>query len=173
MRLLPPLAYARNTRTAARLNLIREQIAKVEASTTEGLAFALMRIKGIGMVDTTLLACKGYIRDFRCRCHLGHWAGLMSAPWSSGRMDWDQGIIKSGSSKGVPIIFRWLGEPESTLSLWYRDRTKNGNGRNKKKFVVILGCKLLVVLWLCTPRGVIPEGALVQCHHLDRGECPP
>ena len=109
MRLLPPLAYARNTRTVARLNLIKEQIAKVEASTTEGLAFALMRIKGIGMIDTTLLACKGYIRDFRNRCHLGHWAGLTSARWSSGRMYWDQGITQSGPSKDFPIIFRWLG----------------------------------------------------------------
>ncbi len=166
MRLLPPLAYARNTRTVARLNLIKEQIAKVEASTTEGLAFALMRIKGIGMVDTTLLACKGYIRDFRNRCQLGHWAGLTSAPWSSGRMDWDQGITQSSPSKGVPIVFRWLG---AGFIISLKARCLFGIVTEPRTAMVAIKRSLLsswdVNFWLfcsCVPRGVIPEGALVQ-----------
>lgn len=178
---VPPRAYAKIKRTVARLNLIREHIAEVEAelnelvalgkkadaSTVEGLAATLVRVKGIGMVDATLLACEVYIRDFRNRRQVGSWAGLTSAPWSSGNMDRDQGITKTGPARVrshlIQMAWRWLHhQPESKLSLWYRERTKDGQGRNRKKLIVALARKLLVALWQFAIRGVIPEGSIVQ-----------
>ncbi len=80
--------------------------------------------------------------------------------WSHGLGSGDHSIWPLQElSHHIQMAWCWLyHQPESTLSLWYRDRTKDGNGRNKKKFVVILGCKLLVVLWLCTP-GCDPRGS--------------
>ena len=80
-------------------------------------------------------------------------------------MDRDQGITKTGLARVrshlIQIAWRWFHhQPESKLSLWYRERTKDGQGRNRKKVIVALARKLLVALWPFATRGVIPGGAI-------------
>ena len=63
------------------------------------LAATVTRVRGIGTNDATMMATEVCSREFRNRRQLGSWAGLTSAPWSSGAVDHDQGITKAGPSR--------------------------------------------------------------------------
>lgn len=178
---LAPNAHAEIRRIFARLKLIDEQLAIVtarrnemvaigqdsEATTVEGMAATLTRLRGIGPNDATLMASEVYNREFRNRRQLGRWAGLTSAPWSSGSVDHDQGITKSGPSRVrkhlIQMAWRWLRfQPKSRLALWYQEKTRDGHGRNRRRMIVALARKLLIALWRFATQGVVPEGAIVH-----------
>ena len=110
---LPPNASAEIIRIRTRLDLIGDQISVIEAQrdglvpsgrgadpeTVARMAATMTRVRGIGTNDATMMATEVCSREFRNRRQLGSWAGLTSAPWSSGAVDHDQGITKAGPSR--------------------------------------------------------------------------
>ncbi|MCY3725028.1 MAG: hypothetical protein OXF95_00105 [Rhodobacteraceae bacterium] len=61
------------------------------------------------------------------------------------------------------MAWRWLRfQPGSKLTLWYRERTRDGHGRNRRRMIVALARKLLVALWQLATRGLVPEGAIIE-----------
>ena len=126
----------------------------------------MTKVRGIGTNDATMLATEVFSRDFQNRRQLGSWAGVTSAPWSSGTVDHDQGITKAGPARVrkhlIQMAWRWLHfQPTSKLALWYNERTKDGHGRNRRRMIVALARKLLVALWQLATKGLVPAGAIV------------
>ena len=72
---------------------------EAETVTFEGKATTLIEVHGIGVNDATLMTTEVFSRDFQNRRQLGSWAGLTSAPLSSGSIDHDQGITKAGPAR--------------------------------------------------------------------------
>ncbi len=178
---IPPHAFAEIARIHTRLSVVEEQMAVVEAErqeiilagqeaetvTIEGMAATLKKVHGIGVNDATLMSTEVFSRDFQNRRQLGSWAGLTSAPWSSGSIDHDQGITKAGPARVrrhlIQMAWRWIRfQPTSKLTLWFKERTKDGHGRNRKRMIVALARKLLVALWQLATRGVVPEGVIFK-----------
>ena len=179
--LLPPHALAEIRRIHARLDLVKRQLVVVEdqrsripvaddeaeKGTESAMASTLIRLHGIGINDATLMVTEIFNRDFKNRRQLGSWAGLTSAPWSSGSMDHDQGITKAGPARVrrhlIQMAWRWIRyQPESKLTRWFMERTRDGHGRSRKRMIVALARKLLVALWRLATQGVIPEGAIIK-----------
>ena len=53
-------------------------------------------------------------------------------------------------------------QPQSALTLWFKDRVSRNGGRLKKTTIVALARKLLVALWKYVTAGVVIEGATVK-----------
>ena len=124
----------------------------------------LVKLRGIGANDATLLVREVFCRGFRNRRELAGWAGLAPAPWASGAVARSQGIGKSGPpwlrAQMVQLAWRWLRhQPESALSAWFRARAGASGGRVRQVFVIALARKLLVALWRYATNGVAPDGA--------------
>jgi transposase len=107
---------------------------------------------------------EAYVRSFRNGKALGSYAGLTGTPFRSGTMDREQGISKDGNRRlraaMVDLAWLWLRwQPGSSLSQWFRDRTRGAGLRMRKVAIVALARKLLVALWRYCRQGVIPEGA--------------
>lgn len=57
---------------------------------------ALIRLKGVGTTDATVLVQEAFWRGFRNRRELAAWSGLAPTPWASGDVAREQGITKAG-----------------------------------------------------------------------------
>jgi transposase len=61
----------------------------------------------------------------------------------------------------IQIAWLWLRhQPQSALTLWFRERIKRKGGRFGKTMIVALARKLLVALWKYATAGVLIEGAI-------------
>jgi transposase len=99
-----------------------------------------------------VLAGEAFFRDFRNRREVASYAGLAPSPWQSGGTDHEQGISKAGNSRVRKtmgqLAWLWLrNQPDSDLSVWYRNKVRDGRGRIKRIAVVALARKLLVTFW--------------------------
>jgi transposase len=57
----------------------------------------------------------------------------------------------------------WLRyQPDSRLSVWFRERVGNRKGRIKRIAIVAMARKLIIALWRYLETGVIPEGAVLK-----------
>jgi transposase len=158
-----------------RLELLMEQIKAVEAERDAMLAAQqcaspapamLLALKGIGAEFAAVLWSEGLSRHFDNRRQLAAYAGLAATPWKSGRIDHEQGMSKSGNPRlrTTLVQFAWLWvrhQPQSALTLWFKERVKQNNGRLKKTLIVALARKLLVALWKYVNAGVVIEGAVM------------
>jgi len=127
-------------------------------------AAALARLKGIGTELGSLLWLEALFRHFDNRRQLAAYAGLAPSPWQSGGTEREQGISKAGNRRlrhaMVELAWFWLRhQPDSALSVWFRERVGQGRGRVRRIAIVALARKLLVALWRYTTRGVVPQGA--------------
>ncbi len=62
----------------------------------------------------------------------------------------------------IQMAWRWLHfQSTSKLAFWYKERNKDGHGRNRHRMIVALARKLLVALWKFATKGEIPEGAII------------
>ena len=135
---LPPRLKAEIGRELDRIELVRRQIAEVEAErdallrSQEGKAPVklLMHLRGIGPEFATVLWLEGLFRSFSNRRQLAAYAGLAPSPWQSGRVDREQGIAKSGNPRlrttMVELAWLWLRyQPDSALSRWFRERVRD------------------------------------------------
>ena len=130
----------------------------------EGPGARLLRLKGVGPETASVLAGEAFFRDFRNRREVASHAGLAPSPWQSGGVDHEQGISKAGNARVRKamgqLAWLWLrNQPQSALSVWYRERVGDGRGRIKRIAIVALARKLLIALWRFITQGLVPSGA--------------
>ncbi|MBV8746096.1 MAG: IS110 family transposase [Xanthobacteraceae bacterium] len=101
------------------------------------------------------------------RRHVASFVGLAPSPYRSGDTDRDRGISKAGTKLArqtlVELAWFWLRyQPNSRLSLWWRERFGDKGLRGRKVGIVALARKLAIALWRFVEDGVIPEGATLK-----------
>jgi transposase len=133
----------------------------------EGPGARLLRLKGVGPETASVLAGEAFFRDFRNRREVASYAGLAPSPWQSGGVDHEQGISKSGNARVRKsmgqLAWLWIrNQPDSALSVWYRDRVRDGKGRIKRIAITALARKLLIALWRFVTQGLVPTGAVLK-----------
>jgi transposase len=176
-RALPERMKAEVRRELDRLDLLRRQIAEVEAERDTLLraedapkaspGAQLLKLRGIGPEFASVLWHEGLYRRFANRRQLAAYAGLAPSPWRSGDMKKEQGIAKSGNARlrttMIEAAWLWLRhQPGSALSQWFQERVRTDRGRLRRVSIVALARKLLVALWRFTMDGEIPEGASLK-----------
>lgn len=175
---LPLELRERLKREWERLELVESQIRELKRQKEEAVAAAsspylqqiqeLAKLKGIGLTSAWVFVCEFFgWRKFRNRREVGALAGLVPMPYQSGSSDHEQGISKAGNSRlrvmSIEIAWSWLRwQPESQLSLWFRERYGPGSRRSRRVGIVALARKLLVALWRFLEFGVVPEGAILK-----------
>jgi transposase len=108
-----------------------------------------------------------FYRRFANRRELGSYLGLTGTPFASGESQREQGISKAGNSRArrlaIELAWLWLrNQPDSGLSLWFRQRVGDLKGRLRRITIVALARKLMVALWRYLETGLVPDGALLH-----------
>ncbi len=175
---IPPGLRRRVLRVYAHHQFLSEQIAEVEAERRVQLQSStdasiekvrqLMMLKGIGINGSWLLVMEFFgWREFKNRREVGGLAGLTPTPYQSGESAREQGITKSGNRHvrwmTTELAWSWLRyQPESALSVWFRERFGSGGKRLRRIGIVAVARKLLIALWRFLETGVLPEGAVLK-----------
>ena len=174
---LGPDLKAELEREYRRLELVESQLRTVEAEQQRRLEqgqvpqmlaiLYLMDLRGIGRTGAWILVMEFFgWRDFRNRREVASAAGLTGTPYDSGDSEREQGISKAGNVRIrwliVQLAWDWLRyQPESQLSLWFRERFGEGK-RLRRVEIVALARRLLIALWRYVEHGVVPEGAQLK-----------
>jgi transposase len=175
---IPPGLRQRVLRVYAHYTFLSEQIAEVEAERRSLLQTSpdasidkvrqLMMLKGIGINGSWLLVMEFFgWREFKNRREVGGLAGFTPTPYQSGESAREQGITKSGNRHvrwmTTELAWSWLRfQPDSALSIWFRERFGNGGKRLRRIGIVAVARKLLIALWRFLETGVLPEGAVLK-----------
>jgi transposase len=175
---IPPGLRQRVLRVYAHHQFLSEQIAEVEAERRALLQTSsdasidkirqLMMLKGIGINGSWLLVMEFFgWREFKNRREVGGLAGFTPTPYQSGESAREQGITKSGNRHvrwmTTELAWSWLRfQPESALSVWFRERFGSGGKRLRRIGIVAVARKLLIALWRFLKTGVLPEGAVLK-----------
>jgi transposase len=173
-----PQLAAEIKREHARLMLVREQLEALEEASQAAPASVaaaamaerrglLLRLKGVGPVFAATLASEVFYKDFRNRREVAGYFGLAPSPWRSGGIAREQGISKSGNPrarhKAIELAWLWLRhQPDSALSQWFRERSRNASKRIKRVAIVALARKLMVALWRYLTTGLLPDQAVIS-----------
>jgi transposase len=175
---VPPCMMAELEREHARLMLVRQQLDALtraparEEPTSAAAEMArrrdhLLQLKSLGPVFAATLVNEALYKDFRNRREVAGYFGLAPSPWQSGGTDREQGISKAGNprarQKAIELAWLWVRhQPDSTLTLWFRQRTANASRRIKRIAIVALARKLIVALWRYLMTGLVPEFAVLK-----------
>jgi transposase len=175
---IPPGLRQRMLRVYAQYTFLSEQIAAVEAERRTQLQAStdariekvrqLMQLKGIGINGAWLLVMEFFgWRAFKNRREVGGLAGFTPTPYQSGESAREQGISQSGNRHvrwmTTELAWSWLRyQPESALSVWFRERFGSGGKRLRRIGIVAVARKLLIALWRFLETGVLPEGAVLK-----------
>lgn len=172
---LPREVQERIERADARLGILRDQLAAIDAVQRAAVRAAeptsararLVALKGIGSTSAAVLLAEGLEwREFRNRRQVGGLLGFAPAHYDSGEQSRDQGISRAGNARlqavMVQLAWGWLRrQPASALAQWYHRRFGQGK-RTRKVGIVALARKLLIALWRWATQGVCPAGAVVK-----------
>ena len=175
-RSLSPNLKAQISRELDRIELLLTHIKDVEEARDTMLKSAqavapapklLLNLKGIGPEFAAVLWSEGLSRHFDNRRQVAAYAGLAPTPWQSGIVDHEQGVSKSGNPRlrSMLIELSWLWvrhQPQSALTIWFKERVKQNGGRFKKSTIVALARKLLIAIWKYVNAGVVIEGAALK-----------
>ena len=175
---IPPGLRQRMLRVYAQDTFLSEQSAAVEAERRTQLQAStdariekvrqLMQLKGIGINGAWLLVMEFFgWRAFKNRREVGGLAGFTPTPYHSGESAREQGMSKSGNRHvrwmTTELAWGWLrSQPESALSVWFRERFGSGGKRLRRIGIVAVARKLLIALWRFLETGVLPEGAVLK-----------
>ena len=175
---LPPNTLAELRRDMARLRLVREQIAELEAARLERLRQApedrphamvrlLARVVGVGLETADMLVREVLSRELRDRKALARYAGLTGSPDESGARRREKGLARVGNARVrrgmLQLAWRFLRfQADSRLARWYRARTADARGGTRKAMVVAPARKLLIALWRLVTTGEAPEGVALR-----------
>jgi transposase len=175
---LPPNTLAELRRDMARLRLVREQIAQIEAARLERLEKGpgsrphamvrlLARVVGIGVETADMLVQEVLSRDLRDRRAVARYAGLTGSPDESGARRREKGLAKAGNARVrrgmIQLAWRLLVfQKDSALTRWYRARTEGARGGARKTLIVAPARKLLIALWRLVTTGEAPEGLVLR-----------
>jgi len=177
-RAVPTNLAAEITREHARLVKVCEQIAEIEGQMKAARAAAaadsrvgqvnhLISLKSLGPIGGENLVNEVFWRDFQNRRQVGAYFGLTGTPFDSGQSSREQGISKAGNrrARSLAVELAWLWQryqPDSALSLWFKERVGTQKGRVKRIAIVALARKLMVALWRFLTTGLVPEGAKLR-----------
>ena len=177
---LPPRVKAEIRRELQRLELVLQMIKTIErernamalgrAPSTYGNANKvqqLVKIGSIGPEIATVLVGEVFYRQFNNRQQVGSYVGLTPSHFQSGPSSRDQGISKAGNPKARTIMLElawfWVRyQPNSPLTIWFRERVGTAKGRIRRIAIVAMARKLLIVLWRYVETGVVPTGAKLK-----------
>jgi transposase len=176
---LPPNTLAELRRDMARLRLVRDQIAEVEAARLEWLQQApaedrshamvrlLARVIGVGVETADMLVREVLSRNLRDRKAVARYAGLTGSPDESGARRREKGLARVGNARVrrgmLQLAWRFLRfQGDSQLARWYRARTADARGGTRKTMIVALARKLLIALWRLATTGEAPEGVALR-----------
>ncbi|HKA55108.1 MAG TPA: IS110 family transposase [Candidatus Binatia bacterium] len=175
---LPPGLRRRVLRVYAQYTFLSEQIAAVEAERRAQLQAStdaridkvrqLMLLKGMGINGAWLLVMEFFgWRACQNRREVGGLAGFTPTPYQSGERAREQGITKSGNRHVrwmmTELAWSWLRfQPDSALSVWFRERFGSGGERLRRIGIVAVARKLLIALWRFLETGVLPQGAVLK-----------
>ena len=63
----------------------------------------------------------------------------------------------------IELAWLWLRhQPDSPLSIWFRDRVGKLKGRIRRITIVAVARRLLIALWRYLENGMVPEGAILK-----------
>jgi len=126
-----------------------------------------MPLKGIGSNGAWLLVmeCFGW-RACKNRRAVGGLAGFTPTPYQRGESARAQGITQSGNRHVrwmlTELAWSWRRcQPESALSVWFRERFGSGGKRLRRIGIVAVARKLRIALWRFLETGAFPEGAVL------------
>jgi transposase len=127
----------------------------------------LVQLRGIAARSATVLADELFSRALRNRREVGALTGLVSAPYRSGTVQRDQGLVRSGIPAvrriAVEIAWAWLRyQPGSALTHWYHQRFGGGGAVTRRIGIVALARRVIIALWRYVEHGIVPEGALLK-----------
>src|ERR671929_637319 len=175
---LPPNTLAELRRDMARLRLVREQIAEVEAARLERLeeepgsrphamVRLLARVIGVGLETADMLVREVLSRELRDRKALARYAGLTGSPDESGARRREKGLARVGNARVrrgmLQLAWRFLRfQADSHLARWYRARTADARGGTRKTTIVALARKPLIALRRLATTGEAPEGVVLR-----------
>ena len=133
----------------------------------EAMLVELALLKGVGPRIAWVLVHELFHKDFSRARQVGCATGLAAIPRSSGSSDRCAGISRRSNNRLratlVELAWLWLRyQPDSALSLWFGERTKDGvsTRRMRKVAIVAVARKLAVALWKYLQRGELPDGAV-------------
>lgn len=135
-----------------------------DIATRQQVADRLIGLCGIGPEGAWTLSTELFAwRNFRNRRQVGAVVGLTPTPFSSGKLDREQGISKAGRgelrSLLVELSWLWLRyQPGSDLARWYREKVAGQGSRVRRIAIVALARKLVVALWKYAMRDEVPVG---------------
>src|SRR5918998_3844273 len=171
---IPPGLRQRVLRVYAHHQFLSEQIAEVEAERRTRLQTSsdasieqirqLMWLKGIGINGAWLLVMEFFgWRTFNNRREVGGLAGFTPTPYQSGESAREQGITKSGNRHirwmTTELAWSWLRfQPESALSVWFRERFGGGGKRLRRIGIVAGGGEPPHSFWGFLLNGAFPVG---------------
>jgi len=177
---LPARVKAEIRRELRRLELVLQMIKVIEkernamalgkAPSTYGNAKKvqqLVKIGSIGPEIATVLVGEVFYRKFNNRQQVGSYVGLTPSHFQSGASSRDQGISKAGNPKARTIMLElawfWIRyQPNSPLTIWFRERVGTAKGRIRRIAIVAMARKLLIALWRYVETGVVPTGAKLK-----------
>jgi transposase len=172
---IPPRSRAEIDREVSRLELVLDHIAQVEIALSpsdkpnaiETMAILLEQLTCVGRETAVVLSREVLCRGFRDRRSLAAFAGLAPSPYSSGRLQHDQGISKAGNSvvraRLVQLAWRWVRfQNGSDITAWFVARTAGEGRRSRRVAIVAVARKLLVALWRYATQGLLPSGARLK-----------
>jgi transposase len=172
---LPPEVQARLARADARLALIAEQIAGIEAQQgaatrampADSAGGRLVQLKGVATTSASVLLDEGLVwRAFQNRRQIGGVLGFAPAKYDSGESTRDQGISRAGNPRlqavSIQLAWNWVRwQPHSALTHWYH--THFGSRKRERRVgIVAVARKLLIALWRYVTSGVVPAGAVLK-----------
>jgi transposase len=170
---LPAEVQARLARADARLTVLKDQLAALEAQQATVLTAAaptsalrqLVRLKGIATTSASVLLDEGLVwRAFQNRRQIGGLLGFAPTPYESGESQRDQGISGAGNARlqsvSIQLAWNWIRwQPDSALSRWYRDHFGDRK-RARRIGIVAVARKLVIALWRYVTAGIVPTGAV-------------
>jgi transposase len=172
---LPAPLQQRLARVHARLRLVGDQLASIEADQRRAVVRApaesavrrLVQLKGVATTSASVLMDEGLVwRAFTSRRQIGGLLGFAPVKYESGETSRDQGISRAGNDRVqatmVQLAWSWVQwQPHSALTRWYLERFGKGQ-RARKVGIVALARKLLIALWRWATAGLMPTGAVLK-----------
>jgi transposase len=129
------------------------------------LVLALMKLRAIGVESAWLLVMELFSwRRFTNRRQVGAMSGMTGVHHGSGDTKHDRGVSRCANYRVrallVELAWAWLRyQPNSELSVWYRQRFASGSKRLRKIGIVAVARRLTIALWRFLEFGELPAGA--------------
>jgi len=169
---LPAELQARIARAEARRQLLTaqiealaaEQAAAVQAADARSALRRLVQLKGVATTSASVLVDEGLVwREFQNRRQIGGLLGFAPTPYTSGELQREQGISRSGNaqlqSTMIQLAWQWVRwQPASPITQWFHAHF-GPKKRRRKIGIVAVARKLLIALWRWATAGVEPDGA--------------